>query len=625
MFGGRSSGVFLGNPQLTPRELLSRKLKGKHIYPHAMTVALLIASIALATSSSASAVPGRSVVSVVPVERKCPNRKFQLSDGDTCILRDVVQPELICRPGARLEQGQCYIDETFSPERICPSGSKFNGQECEQTKITSVDLKCEDGDQLVNGECVRVETQPTKPSCSKGYQMSASGSGRCEATTYTTPDFVCPADFIPTAAGGMTCERLAQKQPIAQCPPGSFLHDQMCLSTLLEGQASKRCASGGEMDAQGRCMTVTLVEPDIVCPSGFVFNSGRCEKPNFTSPKYRCPKDFVLQGDTCIQTIPAEAYCSSEEQMTALGTCVGIQHKDPTRACPQRSVPGAEGRCVVQVVYENDLELTCGDRYALVDGRCMKKVKTTDALACPPEFTLNQYANVCELLETTTSEPHCAGNSTFDEESGSCVSTVTSDVMVTCARGTEYNPDTGQCYTKKMYNPAYSCPEGMHLKKGTPGRQSNAIIECVQRTITPAQTSCSGMGELDAHGQCLRTLVQNPDRRCAAGFTLKQEECVRAEETAVVRTCPDGFKHVGNACVGKIPAPNGESQLSSDDRQALQEIVEGMALNKRSSFRRVTAMDKDRDAALLGIVEMAGGKTPQQTRSVNTRAKQPKQ
>eukprot|EP01055_Gregarina_sp_Pseudo9_P005814 Gregarina_sp_Pseudo_9__5813@NODE_881_length_2103_cov_13_661822_g827_i0_p1_GENE_NODE_881_length_2103_cov_13_661822_g827_i0NODE_881_length_2103_cov_13_661822_g827_i0_p1_ORF_typecomplete_len594_score161_44Secapin/PF17521_2/2_7Secapin/PF17521_2/1_1e03Secapin/PF17521_2/3_3e02Secapin/PF17521_2/1_1e03CBM_14/PF01607_24/97CBM_14/PF01607_24/80CBM_14/PF01607_24/2_1e03CBM_14/PF01607_24/18CBM_14/PF01607_24/2_1CBM_14/PF01607_24/4_6e03CBM_14/PF01607_24/9_8e02_NODE_881_length_2103_cov_13_661822_g827_i02161997 len=587
---------------------------------------LFVSALALANGSTA---PGRSVVSVVPVERKCPNRKFHLADNDVCVMRDTAPPDLVCRAGARLEQGQCYIDETFSPERICPPGSKFNGNECEQTKTSSVNMTCEDGDELINGECLRIEVQPTKPSCPKGYQMSVTGSGRCEATTFTTPDFVCPADFSPAPGGGRFCERLAHKDPVAQCPPGTFLHEQMCVSALMEGQASKRCASGGEMDAQGRCVSVAQVEPDVVCAPGFAFNSGRCEKPQFNQPRYRCPKDYVLQGDTCIQTIPAEPYCSSEEKMTALGTCVGIQHRDPTRACPQRSVPGADGRCVVQVIYENDLELTCGDRYALVDGRCLKKVKTTDALTCASDFTLNKVTNVCELRETTASEPHCAGNAVYDEEIGSCVTVMTSDVMVTCPRGTEYNPDIAQCHTKKMYTPAYSCPEGMSLKRGLATRNSNPIMECVQHSMAPAQTSCSGMGELNARGQCLRTLVQVPDRRCAPGFALEHEVCVHTEEAAVIRTCPEGFKHVGNACVGKVPAPEPDTQLSNDDRQALQEVVEGMALNKRNpSFRRA-ASDKDRDAALLGLVELAAGANTKlsqpPSRNNNVRAKQSKQ
>lgn len=499
-----------------------------------------------------------SVVTVLPIERECPSGSYTLID-DLCVQKSVYEPEYECRMGGNRIGDHCVTEERYPSEIMCVDGFVFNGLECEMAEQMGVELYCEPEDVLENGECIKVEQIATRPSCPKGYLYNGS---RCEHLTTSKPLYKCPEPW--EHSGPTTCVKKVQNE----CPVGSMVLGKECLSTVDTLPIIRRnCLSGGELDATGRCVSVTTVEPDLTCPEGFSVRRDKCERPVVSKPLLRCPRDFDLVGNECIRRIQAEPYCHrSDERLTPQGSCLRVEQADVVPKCPQKSSGSGESKCVVKVIYSNEYETTCEEGYKLWEGHCVKSLPQV----CPVNYHWHGEVGVC--VRESKLQPSCHEDSIYDSDRSQCVTLTLTDPMIQCPRGSDYDHIQKSCFSHKVYPPFAKCPKvKMTIKKG----------KCVAQKLMPPKRECSHQDDVLDGGKCVRISRIPVGLKCTnSSHILDNNKCIIVTEVPAIKKCPIHFQPIANACVGKIPDAVDEELMKSNDSFSKKKLPEPPAWKK---------------------------------------------
>ncbi|KAG1757114.1 hypothetical protein EDB19DRAFT_12715 [Suillus lakei] len=229
-----------------------------------------------------------------------------------------------CRRVAVQELGLCrgveYIDADTKDKQCCQdvSGLTWINEPAKLAKCCAKDhvWTFDNGDGPTRGGC-----------CMVGLHMH---NGRCIPPYIPPPPLHCPPGTF--LHDGMC---IPVPRPIAGCPVGTYLINNQCVSVT-----PPHCPPGSFM-RDGTC-TLTPLIPH--CPIGTYWIDGQCA-PIITSPSPRCPHGTFLHGDMCIP-IPSDI-CPIGTRMQD-GQCVPLPQAcgnghvglEPSCACTNYPVCG---------------------------------------------------------------------------------------------------------------------------------------------------------------------------------------------------------------------------------------------------------------------------------------------
>ena len=296
----------------------------------------------------------------------------------------------------------------------CPSGATFNSTL--QVCVTTASPVCVTGMAFNsnNGRCESAPSCPTGGTYSSSTQM-------CQV--YNIQDPICPANTTFNAVSNM-CEAAYS------CSQGTFdATSKKCLSTYsascpagttfdgMNGQCESAgtCVSGVYDSVQKTCVTTTFVPP--TCPVGSTLNP----TTNMCEASAVCPSGATY--DSASQTCLAPPVCASGTYDPISKMCIAQSTTAPV-CSPGLTYPGAPSSI-------------CSGAYTCPANTVDNGAKCVAAPTCL-SGTYDPVTDVCDISNTTYSNPSCAAGTSLNVSLNKCIATPT------CSSGA-YSSSQNQC------------------------------------------------------------------------------------------------------------------------------------------------------------------------------------
>lgn len=363
----------------------------------------------------------------------CPENYNYNASTTFCEL--TVKEEVIrtCPVGYSLqEDGQCQKTNSTSVILTCPSGFSRSGGTCEKFEYSDGQLYCPSTWSLNGNQCtksskvckynyakdayleIRATPSPTSALLSvvvmdngsrifypqgvgvparysKGafkYQEWVGGSpwagGRpnpwsmiheiCvgSGVQSTAASMRCPSGYTQH---GSSCEKAIIQPASESCPAGYFQSGDQCFQTLTAPSTDSCPAEYSPSDSDSGCERLFTSEPNIVCPSGSVFNESdqKCERVDAYN---QCPLDG--SRSSCKADGSGRSYCSPNK-------CVDFNSLD------NLSEDGPDGTMLVD------------DGLRSEGGACMEDIYIYSGIAsrCKLNGFDSAYKNCCKDADAT--------------------------------------------------------------------------------------------------------------------------------------------------------------------------------------------------------------------------------
>ncbi|KAJ1608475.1 oocyst wall protein 2 [Cryptosporidium canis] len=537
---------------------------------------------------------GSECYSAEPLLKECPTG-FQMQDKQ-CVREIFAEREKYCFDGLDFDHttGKCFYKEEV--KAVCPPGSVHFRDSCavvrEPMRICQEPLKL---DQETNMCIERKAAFPT-PICPEPFVFNISLKmcvrDKIEAKScpegfkdvddnscakWTQPEYICPEGTqVENVKHQSLCRSVKYSTPILECPPGSVLEGQICISA---SRTNSRVCPMGFVEVEDQC--VNFQEPLFHCPEGYektlhngikvCFNNlsvePRISCPNTNSyfdestklcisesvAERECPENSFRSKDSCFKKVKGEWECplgtrynpenhlcqeiltiephiicppnSKFEQSTS--TCVGYESN--IQVCPPGYEEVGENECAVFVPPKR----SCPDLQSLINGQCEEVVLTPTEITCPPGS--EQSDSACILKSDNSSKRKCPLNSI---DSGDHCSIIDSPEKH-CIEGYKFNSETEKCTKVTTRHPDPICKEpGILNSKG----------ECIYSENLPK--ICPGNSKEDPDNEHFCILESEPKLSCPEGYKLIDGKCIKESRVGVKLTCPFGYElnDIDNNC-----------------------------------------------------------------------------
>ncbi|KAF7459011.1 oocyst wall protein 2 [Cryptosporidium felis] len=529
---------------------------------------------------------GSECYSAEPLLKECPTG-FQMQDKQ-CVREIFAQQEKLCPSGLKLDfaSGKCYYEEEINP--ICPPGSIDFRDSCATVREPS--RICQDPLKLDPTSSLCIERNATLPIavCPESFVFDFD-LGICIQETieekicpdgflevdenncgnWTLPEYGCPNGTQPENVKNQSlCRSFRYFNSTLECPPGTFLENQLCLSN--NSINSKSCPPGF-IETEDRCLkyqepilhcphgfkkvskngtkiciNTINVDPEISCPSIYSFfdeSTRLCIQEKLVEKE--CPPNSFRSKDSCLQKVRGEWDCppgASYDSETH--TCQEVLTIEPNIICPPKS--NFDQFTFSCIAYNKNLQVcppgyeevgesecasflppkrSCPNPLSLVEGQCEEIVLTPPETLCPSGSQL--VDSTCIMKSDKAPKRKCPPESL--DSGDHCLVLETPEKQ--CIEGYNYDLQKEKCIKISSRSPDISCRE-----PGTLTPQGECIFTEVLPRICPPNSKEDPTNE----NFCLTKTKSKPV--CPEGYIFFEENCIKEEIREVELNCPGGYK-----------------------------------------------------------------------------------
>jgi len=282
-------------------------------------------------------------------ELRCPRGSTLVESTTTCLFtsEDSASPPSPC---STTDEGSTCVDDTVDvePQLACPDGfvdQESGDFECVRRISLSLERQCPPGygESRVEGQvsCVSRNMYPATVGCDIHTQRDRQLNGEHLPAVELNGDgcqrmiIKCPTGLVRDPEDPDSCIQILREMPMFECPPGSEFDlggvDEdngipECMEVSYEepefrcprdfhtcGASEDRCCrqrrrpyrqecSDGDRLAEGVCVKVERIEPEVACPLGYEYQRGQCIQLIFRQGTLSCPQGYErTSGEECVR------------------------------------------------------------------------------------------------------------------------------------------------------------------------------------------------------------------------------------------------------------------------------------------------------------------------------------
>jgi hypothetical protein len=372
----------------------------------------------------------------------------------------------------------------------------------------------------VDGQCTE---QHPNSSCPSGY--ASYNSTQCVRTVTQTPS--CSGGYNWT---GSTCSNTYDNGSYTQtCPSGEQLSGNQCYlpTTTYTCPSAHSFINNYAGSSNGdRCVQTTVDYQSKLCPTGGSLQSdGQCRTVTYGNDYYQCSTG-ILEGTEC----------AVYDDQPGCDVGNGFVYYSGSNDC--RRVSGA------------NLE-SCPSGWTDNGSSCSRVL--TDPPACNDGYYYEASTNLCHLTVPTDYYYNCGGDSYIGN--GQC--SASTSITPSCSSGYTFYGSSDHCRQNTGNPQTYSCPNaspGYTLNGQMCNREVPNAPYCPTGTFNAVKGTCTfnhhpynpncNSPFVDANGQCEQYFIDPPG--CASGeyYNNTSKMCELVTETDYIYECYDNATQV---------------------------------------------------------------------------------
>lgn len=255
--------------------------------------------------------------------------------------------------------------------------------------------------------------------------------------------------------------------------------------------AGQSCLAGFTMMPNGTCMKYEYSPQSPQCPQGSFVQNGRCLTITQIQPTAYCPTNYVLSGDYCVRvTWTQQSSSCPPGSFIQNGRCITQSSIEPVKSCPSFA-PVTNGTACMLMIPRPCYEI----HSTLIKDGLIGVYDVFNSMMCQVAYAQLTICPAGQLI---------GGSCIINNDAG--------PVSTNCPAG--YIPENGQCKKVEQTHQNYLCATGT-LKNGS----------CeVVKDMGAVQAVCPA-GTIIENGQCKKSTQSAVQYSCSKG-SLSGTNCI---------------------------------------------------------------------------------------------------